>query len=31
MSDGTYQSIFKKWGLPAEAMISNPKINGAIS
>lgn len=31
MSDGTYQSIFKKWGLPAEAMISNPKINGATS
>jgi polar amino acid transport system substrate-binding protein len=31
MSDGTYQSIFKKWGLPAEATISNPKINGAIS
>jgi len=31
MKDGTYQSIFKKWGLPQEAMISNPKINGAIS
>jgi polar amino acid transport system substrate-binding protein len=31
MADGTYQSIFKKWGLPAEATISNPKINGAIS
>jgi len=31
MADGTYQSIFKKWGLPAEAQISNPKINGAIS
>jgi polar amino acid transport system substrate-binding protein len=31
MADGTYKSIFQKWGLPAEAMISNPKINGAIS
>jgi polar amino acid transport system substrate-binding protein len=31
MQDGTYQSIFQKWGLPQEAMISNPKINGAIS
>jgi polar amino acid transport system substrate-binding protein len=31
MKDGTYQAIFKKWGLPSEAMISNPKINGAIS
>jgi polar amino acid transport system substrate-binding protein len=31
MADGTYQSIFKKWGLPQEAQISNPKINGAIS
>src|SRR3989440_977027 len=30
MQDGTYQSIFQKWGLPSEAMISNPKINGAI-
>jgi polar amino acid transport system substrate-binding protein len=24
MADGTYQSIFKKWGLPAEATISYP-------
>ena len=31
MADGSYQSIFKKWGLPQEAQISNPKINGAIS
>jgi polar amino acid transport system substrate-binding protein len=31
MADGTYQSIFQKWGLPQEAQISNPKINGAIS
>jgi polar amino acid transport system substrate-binding protein len=31
MKDGSYQSIFQKWGLPQEATISNPKINGAIS
>jgi polar amino acid transport system substrate-binding protein len=31
MADGTYQKIFQKWGLPQEAQISNPKINGAIS
>jgi polar amino acid transport system substrate-binding protein len=31
MADGSYQKIFQKWGLPQEAQISNPKINGAIS
>jgi polar amino acid transport system substrate-binding protein len=30
ISDGTYLSILKKWGIQAGA-ISNPKINGAIS
>jgi polar amino acid transport system substrate-binding protein len=31
IKDGTYQSIFQKWGLPREAMITSPKINGATS
>jgi polar amino acid transport system substrate-binding protein len=30
MKDGTYQAIFKKWGLQSAA-ITNPKINGATS
>jgi polar amino acid transport system substrate-binding protein len=30
MKNGTYQSIFKKWGLE-QAAITNPQINAAIS
>ena len=30
MKDGTYQSIFAKWGLQGIA-ITTPKINGATS